>query len=105
MNQQEISDPQMFHILAQLDQWGEPEAPLQIIKENQSYIIGHRRRRYTDGAEYLDPACKLTFLKSRNAWKLFWMRADGKWQSYGMYGDLDDAVQEVRFDPEGCFWG
>lgn len=98
-------DKLIFYILGKLDKYGHEKLPLQIIKEKQSYIIGHKRKRFSDGSEFLEKACKITFVKSQNSWKLYWMRADLKWHLYEEYDDLDVLLQEVRNDPNGCFWG
>lgn len=98
-------DKVMFHILSKLDRFGHEKLPLQIIKEKQSYIVGHKRNRFSDGSEYLDKTCKLTYVKSSDMWKLYWMRADLKWHLYEEYQNLDDLLEEVKKDPNGCFWG
>lgn len=98
-------DKLIFYILSRLGRFGHEKLPLQIIKEKQSYIIGHKRNRFSDGSEYLDKACKLTYVKSANIWKLYWMRADLKWHLYEEYKKLDDLLQEVKMDPHHCFWG
>ena len=100
-----VKDETLFYILAKLERFGHEKLPLQIIKEKQSYIIGHKRNRYSDGSEYLDEACKITYVKSQDLWKLYWMRADFKWHLYAEYHDLDKLLKEVKTDPNGCFWG
>ncbi|MBU4477772.1 MAG: DUF3024 domain-containing protein, partial [Candidatus Omnitrophica bacterium] len=32
-------------------------------------------------------------------------RADLKWHLYEQYDTLDAALEEVKQDPNGCFWG
>ena len=98
-------DKLMFHMLSKLGRFGSEKLPLQIIKEKQSYIIGHKRNRFSDSSEYLDKACKLTYVKSSDMWKLYWMRADLKWHLYEEYQNLGDLLEEVKKDPNGCFWG
>lgn len=98
-------DKIIFYILSRLGRFGHEKLPLEIIKEKQSYIIGHKRTRFSDGSEYLDKACKITHVKSSNIWKLYWMRADLKRHLYEEYANLDDLLQEVRTDPNHCFWG
>ncbi len=54
------------------------------------------------------PFAKLTFVKSRNIWKLYWKRASGKWERYEPKDsdkDLGVLVQEIDKDPYGCFFG
>ena len=100
-----VKDETLFYILAKLERFGHEKLPLQIIKEKQSYIVGHKRKRFLDGSEYLDKACKITCVKSQNLWKLYWMRADLKWHLYEQFTDLDKLLEEVKTDPHHCFWG
>ena len=92
-------------MLSKLNRFGHEKLPLQIIKEKQSYIVGHKRKRYFDGSEYLDKACKITYVKKSGIWKLYWMRADLKWHPYKEFGDLNKLLEEVKADPNSCFWG
>ena len=101
----EPEDKLIFYILSKLDRFGHEKVPLQIIKEKQSYVIGHKRHRFLDGSEYLETACKITCVKSRGLWKLYWMRADLKWHLYEELRNLDDLLLEVKSDPNHCFWG
>ena len=85
-------DKLMFYILSRLDRFGHEKLPLQIIKEKQSYIIGHKCNRFSDGSEFLDKACKLTYVKIIDMWKLYWMRADLNF--YAEYQNLDKLSRE-----------
>jgi hypothetical protein len=92
------------------DRYGHEKLPLKIIKEKQSYIVGHERDvPMFDGSgghrKIFEHACKATFVKSTGEWKLYWMRASGKWNLYEVYDSLDAAMREVKKDPNGCFWG
>jgi len=100
-----IRDKIIFHILAKLGRFGHEKLPLQIIKEKQSYIVGHRRKRWKTEEEFLEEACKLTYVQKRSIWKLYWKRADLRWHLYKECRQLDDLLEEVRTDPKGCFWG
>ena len=54
------------------------------------------------------PFAKLTYVKSRQIWKLYWKRASGKWERYEPKDsdrNLDALVQEIDEDPYGCFFG
>lgn len=54
------------------------------------------------------PVAKTQFIKSRNIWKIFWMRANGNWESYppkSEVKDLSDFFQILQEDENGCFWG
>ena len=105
MNGEVIKDKNIPYIMARLERFGHPKLPFAIIKEKQSYIAGHKRKRLSDGSEYFDKACKITYVKSNNTWKLYWTRADFKWHLYKEYSNLDELLGEVKEDPNGCFWG
>lgn len=79
MGEEMIKDKNIIYIMAKLERFGRPKLPFAIIKERQSYIVGHKRKRFSDGGEYLDKACEITYVKSSNTWKLYWMCADLKW--------------------------
>ena len=105
MDDTKIKYKLIFYILSKFKRFGHEKLPLEIIKEKQSYIIGHRRKRWNRDEYFIEEACKMTFVKSRNIWKLFWKRADLKWHLYQEYADFDELLEEVRTDPNGCFWG
>jgi hypothetical protein len=105
MTSQKIKDELIFYILSKLGCFGHEKLPLEIVKDKQSYIVGHRRKRWRTEEEYLSEACKITYVKKRGIWKLYWKRADLKWHLYEEYTRLDDLLDEVRIDPNGCFWG
>jgi len=105
MNEETIRDKNIFHIMAKLERFGHPKLPFAIVKKKQSYIVGHKRKRFSDGSEFFSEACKITYVKKSNSWKLYWMRADLKWHLYDEYSTLDEALKEVKEDPNGCFWG
>ena len=51
---------------------------------------------------------KARFIKSRNIWRIYWMRASGKWDPYEP--DLEvsyvkDFLEIVNEDKYGCFKG
>ena len=105
MEKPNIQDKTLFYILKRLGRYGHEKLPLAIIKNKQSYVVGHKRRRYIDNSEYVSEACKMTYVKAGNFWKLYWKRADLKWHLYGKYATLEEAIEEVKQDPNGCFWG
>jgi hypothetical protein len=105
MSEEKIKDNNIFYIMAKLERFGHPKLPFAIIKEKQSYIVGHKRKRFSDGSEYLDKACKIVYVKCSGCWKLYWMRVDLKWHLYEEYSSLDELLEVVKKDPDGCFWG
>ena len=54
---------------------------------------------------------KLTFVKTTGTWKLYWMRASGKWHAYDPDGAtsafkaLRQALAVIEQDRCGCFFG
>mgnify|MGYP001474529502 CR=1 FL=1 len=77
--------------------------------ENQSLIIFEIRPRFMKESEKIEsPLAKTTWVKSRQHWKIFWMRADLKWHSYKpipTVRSIDDFLEIVDEDSYGCFWG
>lgn len=52
------------------------------------------------------PVAKATFVKTRAIWKVYWMRADLKWRSYGpvpTVGDIKMFLELVENDKHACF--
>lgn len=77
--------------------------------EKQSVYIFEIRPQYLNPEKkaHIEIA-KTTFIKSRNVWKIFWMRADLKWHGYepDLYvDDLKEFIRIVREDEYACFWG
>lgn len=51
---------------------------------------------------------RLQYVRSRDVWKIFWMRADGKWHSYPPFPEtrsLAAALRVVGEDTNACFFG
>jgi len=51
---------------------------------------------------------KIKYFKSVKLWKLYWMRASGKWQSYEPFPEstnLDEILVIIDEDSYGCFKG
>ena len=51
---------------------------------------------------------KVRHVLSRDAWQIFWKRADGKWHRYQPYPEapsLKEALVAIDEDPHGCFFG
>jgi hypothetical protein len=53
------------------------------------------------------PIAKLRYVKSARHWLLYWQRADGRWHLYepDIYAQLEVALDAVRIDRDGCFFG
>ena len=51
---------------------------------------------------------KMRFIKSKEEWRLYWMRASGKWESYLEFPKsktLHKIIKEIQEDKHGCFFG
>ena len=78
-------------------------------------LKGHEVLLFTKRPHYKDPTleielelAKFKFIRTTGLWKLFWYRANGRWQSYEPLSSakqIEVLVAEVNRDPYGCFWG
>lgn len=77
--------------------------------ENQSVILFESRPFWNNPAQILqEPYAKATFVKSKNAWKIFWMRADANWYPYAPHPEvstLREFLAIVDKDDYHCFKG
>jgi ABC-type cobalamin/Fe3+-siderophores transport system ATPase subunit len=76
---------------------------------DQSIILQEIRPSFKDPNEMMrSPYAKTTFVKNKNIWKVFWMRADLNWHSYKptpFVGQLSDFLRLVDEDKYACFKG
>jgi hypothetical protein len=77
--------------------------------ENQSIIIFEIIPRWDKPDEKIEsPVAKCTFVKTKNIWKIFWLRANLKWYLYEPKSgvkSLREFLDVVEEDKHGCFWG
>lgn len=77
--------------------------------EGQNVFLFEIRPKWNFPQEKLEmPFAKATFVRTKNHWKIFWMRADRKWHSYPpvpTVKKLDRFLELVDEDSHGCFWG
>jgi Protein of unknown function (DUF3024) len=77
--------------------------------EGQSVLIfSARSLSFQPGTRIEEPIAKATFVRTTHRWKIFWMRADGKWHGYPALPEallFEEFLREVDEDPKGCFWG
>lgn len=76
---------------------------------DQSIIIFEIRPQW-DKPEIIHeyPFAKTTFVKAKNCWKVFWMRANSNWHPYSPQPTvltLLEFVQLVEGDKHHCFFG
>ena len=51
---------------------------------------------------------KFRYIKTMKIWKLYWMRASGKWESYEPFPEsssVDKIIDCIETDANGCFYG
>lgn len=77
--------------------------------DGQSVFVYEIRPRWDNPNVIMEvPVAKTTFVKSRNYWKIFWMRADLKWHAYDpvpYVKTIDAFFKLVDEDELGCFFG
>ena len=77
--------------------------------EKQSVLIYEVRPRWDNPEETIEEfVAKARFYKSRNEWRIYWMRADLKWHSYEPVPEvrlLEDFLRVVDEDEYSCFFG
>jgi hypothetical protein len=60
------------------------------------------------GDKHEGAVAKATFVRTRNRWRVFWMRADLKWHRYEPAAEvraIEDFLKLVDEDSYACFWG
>jgi len=78
------------------------------IEDNNVYLSEVRPRWKDPDRWQAADFAKLRYIKSRNLWKLYWMRASGKWELYEPHPearDLKTFVDTIDKDRLGCFFG
>jgi len=77
--------------------------------EDQSVILFELRPQWKKPKVKTEMAfAKATYLKSKDLWKIYWMRANGKWHQYEPNPEVDqliDFLNLVEADEHACFWG
>lgn len=77
--------------------------------ENQSVILTEIRPVWRNPSEYREYGyAKATYVKSKNCWKIFWMRANLKWYPYDpkpTVKTLKEFLKIADEDKYHCFKG
>ncbi|KGE72108.1 DUF3024 domain-containing protein [Spirochaeta lutea] len=77
--------------------------------ENQSVVIFEIRPEFQNPSSKIEiEVAKTTYVRTKNKWKLFWMRRDLKWHSYepDLFSDsIEEVLSVIDKDENGCFWG
>jgi hypothetical protein len=85
-----------------------PQLDYSYTLDGQTVELVEIRPAWDNPAEILRRSfARITFVKTQAVWKLYWMRASGKWHPYepATFGQLDKALAEVDRDRMGCFYG
>ncbi len=54
------------------------------------------------------PIAKTKYVKSQEIWKIYWMRANGKWEAYPPQREvktINEFFEILKKDDHACFWG
>jgi hypothetical protein len=75
----------------------------------QSVELFEVRPRWDNREEKVEePIAKARYVKSRQRWSVYWMRADSKWHKYPPRPEvrtLEAFLKLVEEDKHGCFYG
>jgi len=86
-----------------------PELDIGYRIDCQSIEIFELRPAYRSPEETIEHAiAKATYIKSRNVWKIYWMRADLQWHPYGpmaIVQTVEEFIAVIDQDQHGCFFG
>ncbi len=67
------------------------------------------RPRWDDATQKMvRPFARATYAKTRDTWRVYWVRADLKWHPYGpepIVSSLEDFLAIVKEDKHACFHG
>lgn len=77
--------------------------------ENSEVIFFEIRPDWNDEKIYHKyPFVKAKFVKSQKIWKIYWIRATGKWELYQpqpSVRNIQSFIEIVEEDEQGCFRG
>ena len=84
-----------------------PELDIAYTYDGHAVEIFEIRPRYYSPGEFINlPAARIRHFKSKGIWKLYWMRASGKWYPYepGESSSLKVLLNRIENDEYGCFY-
>jgi hypothetical protein len=77
--------------------------------KDQSIILFTVRPQWNDPSKTSEGMiAKVTYVKSKKTWKLYWQRADLKWHGYEPKPEVksvEDFIETIEADDYGCFYG
>ncbi|OGZ64802.1 MAG: hypothetical protein A3A98_02180 [Candidatus Staskawiczbacteria bacterium RIFCSPLOWO2_01_FULL_40_39] len=76
-------------------------------KVRGGYVLIETRPRWdgSAGPWTKHPIAKIVFHNPLQEWRVYWMRASGKWWFYGQYKTFNKVLKIIDEDKDGCFWG
>lgn len=85
------------------------EVDIQSRLSGQSIEIVEVRPDWRESGEFTEmPVAKLTYVRSKALWKIYWMRRDLRWHAYEpvpQVGTIEKALGVVDEDRYCCFFG
>lgn len=87
-----------------------PQLDLAYRVTGQSVEIFEVRPRWrgTPGETMEHPVARATYVRTRDIWRIYWMRADLKWHRYepaGQVGRIEQVLSVIAEDRHACFFG
>jgi len=77
--------------------------------ENNEVVLFEIRPHWNDETKvHKYPFVKAKYIKSQRAWKIYWLQANGKWESYKpnpIVHSINSFIEIVEEDEHGCFRG
>ena len=77
--------------------------------QNNIAILYDIRPKWNNREETINSEfAKIRYIKSTKEWKLYWMRASGKWELYEPFpvsSNIQHLLQIIREDAYSCFFG
>lgn len=113
-----VSNLQVLDIIEVMEAFLEKKRPPEHLRskvditykiDGQSVIINEVRPQWNlPNVSREHGVAKATFVKGKNQWKVFWLRANLKWYPYDpkpTVKSLADFTNLVLEDRHACFWG
>lgn len=86
-----------------------PQLDIGYVYEKQTLILQEIRPRWDEPNEIMrNPFAKARYIKSKQVWNIYWLRASGKWDAYQPHpqaNSLDEFFRIIDEDAYGCFKG
>lgn len=75
-------------------------------KVKAGYVLFETRPRWdgSPGPWTKLPVAKIIFHKPSQGWRVYWMRASGRWWFYAQYKSLNTVLKAIDEDKYGYFW-